>query len=252
MTAIARWLLGAVLLVATATIQAADAPLVAAASSLRFALQEIIDRYVAETGQPLKISFGSSGNLTRQIISGAPFQLFLSADEEYVEKLEQNELVAESAIYAVGQLVLFVAADAGVKADLADFTAAVGDGRIDQVVIANPERAPYGRAAQEVLREAGLWEPLQGRIVLGNNVSHAAQFLASGAVETGFIAYSLALSPALRATGEFILLSGTERLLRAKMALLKEASEEAAAFYRYLLQPIAQNILQRHGFSTPK
>ncbi|MEA3291160.1 MAG: molybdate ABC transporter substrate-binding protein [Pseudomonadota bacterium] len=240
------------MLAATATIQAADAPLVAAASSLRFALQEIVDRYVAETGQPLKISFGSSGNLTRQIISGAPFQIFLSADEDYVKKLEQRELVAESTVYAVGQLVLFVAAEAGVKADLADFIAAVGDGRINQAVIANPDRAPYGRAAREVLREAGLWEALQGRMVLGNNVSHAAQFLASGAVETGFIAYSLALSPELRAKGEFILLPGTERLLQAKMALLKEASEEAAAFYRYLLEPIAQSILQRHGFNTPQ
>ena len=240
-------------LVACLSAQAvAGSVLVAAASSLRPALEEIADAFRRETGEALEISYGSSGKLTRQILNGAPFQLFLSADEEYVGRLEEGGLVEESAVYAVGELVLFIAADSGVQADMNDFAGAVKDGRIDQVVIANPERAPYGRAAEAVLREAKLWSLLQGRLVLGNNVSHAVRFLASGAVEAGFIARSLAMSPGLRARGAFLALPGTRDHLRAKMALLKGAGEAADRFYRYLLGPASRAILARHGLDPAR
>ncbi|HEX6829580.1 MAG TPA: molybdate ABC transporter substrate-binding protein, partial [Burkholderiales bacterium] len=165
---------------------ATDVPAVAAAADLAFALPEIAAAFKRDTGREVKISFGSSGNFARQIAEGAPFELFLSADERYVEQLRgQDRTEGTGALYGVGRIVLFVPGGSPVTPDpeLRDLAAAAGDGRLKKLAIANPEHAPYGRAAQEALTRAGLWEKVKQRLVLGENASQAAQFATSGGAQ---------------------------------------------------------------------
>ena len=149
------------------------APLVAAAADLRFALDEIAADFKRATGHDVRIVYGSSGNFRRQIAEGAPFELFLSADEAYVLALAREGFMVDDGVaYAIGRLALVVPAGSPLKLDgeLADLAAAVADGRVRRFAIANPEHAPYGRAAREALQKAGAWDAIQGRLVLGENV----------------------------------------------------------------------------------
>ena len=232
-----------------------DAPVVAAASDLNFALEEIAGKFHAETGRAIKPVFGSSGNFTAQILQGAPFQIFLSADEEFVFRLaDQGKTVDRGALYAEGRIVLFAPRGSPLDVDerLDGLRAAIADGRIKRFAIANPEHAPYGRAAEQALRALGLWDALKPRLVLGENVSQAAQFAASGSAEGGIFAYSLALSPSVGDAGRFALLPETwHRPLRQRMALLMGAGDTAKAFYAYVQSPPARAVFRRFGFILP-
>jgi molybdate transport system substrate-binding protein len=245
----------AALLAGLAPAAALAAPGIAAASDLRFALDEIAGQFTRETGGAVRLTYGSSGNFRRQIAEGAPFELFLSADETYVLALaKEGRLADEGVPYAVGRLVLFAPAGSPVDpakgmAHLADLARA---GRIDKLAIANPEHAPYGRAAREALVKAGAWEALKGRVVLGENVSQAAQFATSGNAAAGIFAYSLTFSPAVSGSGRFALVPESMHApIRQRMALVKGAGEEARAFYRFLQTPQARAVLSRYGFTLP-
>lgn len=158
------------------------------------------------------------------------------------------------ALYAIGRIVLFVPAGSTLEpaADLSGLQRALAQRSLTRFAIANPEHAPYGRAAEEALRHAGLWAPLQGRLVLGENVSQAAQFAASGNAGGGIIAYSLALAPTIRDRGTFALIDASwHRPLRQRMVLLRDASSDAALFYAFLQRPAARQILARYGFAIP-
>jgi molybdate transport system substrate-binding protein len=231
------------------------APNIAAASDLKFALEELAVGFKRETGHDLALTFGSSGNLFRQIVQGAPFQLFLSADEGFVRQLvEQKRAVDEGALYAIGRIVLFAPNESSLKVDaaLADLKAALAEGRIQRFAIANPEHAPYGRAAEQALRSRNLWEPLKSKLVLGENVSQAAQFAMSGSAQGGIFAYSLALAPVVSGIGTFALLPAEWHApLRQRMVLIKGAGEAARAFYRYLQTPPARAIFRKYGFALP-
>lgn len=235
---------------------AAEAPVIAAASDLKFALEDIARQFARETGHTVKLSFGSSGNFFRQISQNAPFELFMSADEQYVFDLAKQGLtVDQGSLYAIGRLVLFapngspLIPDAGLKG-LSD---ALQKGRIKRFAIANPEHAPYGRAAKEVLSAAGLWDAMQGELVLGETVAQAAQFAVSGSAQGGLIAYSLALSPKIKAQGSFALLpEKLHRPLRQRMVLLKQAGGTAKAFHAYLLKPEARSVFEQYGFVLPQ
>jgi molybdate transport system substrate-binding protein len=232
-----------------------DAPVIAAASDLQFALVEVAEMFQAETGHEVRLSFGSSGNFAQQIRQGAPFELYLSADESYVRGLAEDGFTRdEGALYAVGRIVLIVPHGSPLAADgsLEDLRAGLADGRVQRFAIANPEHAPYGKRAEEALRHAGLWEAIEGRLVFGENVSQAAQFATSGAAQGGIIAYSLAVSPRLQALGAFepIPQAWHEPLLQ-RMALLKNAGPVAERLYRYLQEPAARTILRRYGFVLP-
>jgi molybdate transport system substrate-binding protein len=245
----------AALLPACAWAQAGSVPHVAAASDLQFALVEIARAFARDTGLDVKLTFGSSGNLRRQIAAGAPFELFLSADEAYVEALAREGRTEDAGTrYAIGRLVLFVPAGSPLEPDatLADLQAAVAAGRVKRFAIANPEHAPYGRAARDVLQRAGLWDALAPRLVLGENVSQAAQFASSGAAQGGIFAYSLALAPAIAGKGRAALLpAGMHAPLAQRMVLINGAGPTAHAFARYLQQPPAREVLRRHGFALP-
>jgi len=233
----------------------AQTPTVAAASDLQFALQEVQARFLQDTGQQVQLVFGSSGNFYRQIVEGAPFELFLSADESFVTRLAEQGLTRdEGRLYAIGRLALFAprGSPLQVDADLNGLRAALQRGEIRRFAIASPEHAPYGTRAEEALRHVGLWYALQEALVLGENVSQAAQFAASGNAQGGIIAYSLALAPNVAALGtSAVLPEDWHSPLRQRMVLLKNASPRMEAFHDYLQQPAAQAILSRYGFALP-
>ncbi|HJV47903.1 MAG TPA: molybdate ABC transporter substrate-binding protein [Geothrix sp.] len=232
-----------------------EVPVVAAAADLQFALEEVAQHFTARTGRPVKLAFGSSGNFARQLEQGAPFQLFMSADEAFVTRLSQaGRTLDGGTLYAVGRIGLFVPRGSSLKADgsLEDLRAALKDGRLVSFAIANPEHAPYGQRAEEALRKAGLWEAIRPKLVLGENASQAAQFTASGSAQGGILAYSLARSPRIAEAGTFALIPAEwHRPLAQRMVLMKGAGPTAKALYAFLQQPEAKSILQKHGFVLP-
>ncbi|MCL6609695.1 MAG: molybdate ABC transporter substrate-binding protein [Geminicoccaceae bacterium] len=234
---------------------AADAPLVAAAADLRFALAEIAERFRRDTGAAVRLVFGSSGNFARQIRQGAPFALFLAADEAYVLDLARDGFTRdEGTLYAIGRLVLMVPNGSPLALDgtLEDLARAVRDGRLRRFAIANPEHAPYGKRAEEVLRHKGILEAIRPFLVYGENVAQAAQFAASGNAEGGIVAYSLALSPQLESlAGHALIPAAWHAPLRQRMVRLRGARPSADRFYGYLQEEPARAILRRYGFVLP-
>ncbi len=236
-------------------LSAQPGPRVAAAADLRPALEAIAAAFAADGGPRVDLVFGSSGTLTRQIIDGAPFDLLLSADEAYVFTLADAGVARDrGVVYGTGRLALFARRDSPLVLDerLAGVrTLLASDGRA-KFAIANPEHAPYGRAAEAVLRAHGLWDAVQPRLVIGENIAQAAQFAASGNAAGGLIAYSLALSAPLREQGHFVLIPESDHPpLRQRMVLLRRAPADAVRFYEYLQQPPARAILERFGFVVP-
>jgi molybdate transport system substrate-binding protein len=232
-----------------------DAPAIAAASDLKFALEDAAAQFRKASGREVKLVFGSSGNFYRQIEQGAPFQLFMSADENLVLKLaDAGKTEDRGQLYATGRIVLFARTGSplAVDAQLTGLKSALASGTIRRFAIANPEHAPYGRAAEQALRTLGLWKSLDGRLVLGENVSQAAQFAASASAEGGIFAYSLALSPQVAKLGKYALIpENLHDPLRQRMALIKGAGETARAFYAYLQARAAREIFKRYGFTLP-
>lgn len=249
-----QWML-AVALSAAASAHADQGPVIAAASDLQFALDEIAAAFQKSAALPVRITYGSSGNFFRQIVQDAPFELFLSADEEFVFKLADQGLTLDrGTLYATGRIVLFAPAGSPVRPDpaFADLRLALADGRLVKLAIANPEHAPYGRAAMEALKSAGLWTAIEPKLVFGENVSQAAQFTLSGSTQAGIFALSLALGPNLRDAGSYVLIpEALHRPLRQRMVLTRKAGATARAFYAFAQGPVARAIFKRHGFLLP-
>jgi molybdate transport system substrate-binding protein len=246
------------LFVALSSLQARAQPVatVAAASDLKFAVEEIAQNFTNKTGHQLRLIFGSSGNFYAQILQGAPFHLFMSADESFVFKLaEAQKTLNRGKLYAYGRIGLIVPKGSPVKVDgeLKGLTAAIDAGKVKRFSIANPVHAPYGTRAQEALKHAGIWQKIEPLLVYGENVSQAAQFATSGSAQGGIIAYSLALAPQVAKLGEFALIPESwHQPLAQRMVLMRQAPESARAFYEYLSQPEAQSIMARYGFVMPK
>lgn len=239
----------------TLPVRAEDAPVVAAAADLQFALSEIAEAFKKKTGREVKLTFGSSGNFFRLIQQDAPFQMYLSADERFVFDLAAKGLtVDEGSLYAVGRIVMIAPHGSPLKTDgtLGDLKAALADGRLKKFAIANPEHAPYGRRAEEALKHQGLWDSIQDKLILGENVSQATQFATSGGAQGGIIAYSLALSPNVSKLGSFALIPDEwHEPLRQRMTLIKGAGETAQTFYGFMQGPSARAIMRRYGFVLP-
>lgn len=234
----------------------ADAPVVAAASDLQFAVTDIAAAFAAETGREVRLAFGSTGNFARQIRAGAPFEVYLAADESFILDLHRDGLTRDAgALYAEGRIVVMVPEGSALVADgtLDSLRAMLDAGTLTRFAIANPDHAPYGMRAEEALRHAGLWDAIQPYLVLGENVSQAAQFALSGNAEGGIIAYSLALAPEVGARGQHALIPPDfHDPLRQRMVLLKGAGPVARAFYDYVRQPAARAIMERYGFVLPE
>ncbi len=247
--------LSSLMIAATPALAQDDAPVVAAAADLQFAVEEIAAAFTAETGMKVRLSMGSTGNFARQIREGAPFQIFMAADEQFIFDLARDGFARdEGDLYAVGRIVVKVPPGSTLKADgtLESLRQALAEGRITRFAIANPDHAPYGKRAKEALQHARLWDSIQPFLVLGENVSQAAQFALSGNAEGGIIALSLALAPQLRDLGTADLIpENYHKPLRHRMALLKGAGPVAEAFYAYINSPAARAIMKRYGFVLP-
>lgn len=236
--------------------QVAAVPAVAAAADLQFVLPQIALAFERASGRKLRLSFGSSGVFARQIIQGAPFDLFFSADESYVELLQRNHRTLDAGkLYALGRLALFIPHGSPVQADrnLIDLAAAARDGRLKRLAIANPEHAPYGRAARQALQRAGVWDELKNKLVLGENAAQAAQFAASGSAQAGIVPLALARAPEFAGRGAFATLpENWHAPLRQRMVLIQGAGETAQLFYAFMQTPAVRALLARYGFEPPE
>jgi molybdate transport system substrate-binding protein len=236
--------------------QAQTPPTLAAASDLKFAVEDVAAQFERDTGHKLRLVFGSSGNFYAQLLQGAPFQMFMSADEDFVFKLaDAGKTRDRGRLYAIGRIGILVPHGSPLKADgqLKDLAAALKDGRVKRFAIANPEHAPYGARAKEALQHAGLWATIEPRLVYGENISQAAQFATSGSAQGGIVAQSLALAPSVARLGRFELIpQDWHQPLRQRMVLMKDAPPALQAFYDYLSEPAAQAIMTRYGFQMPR
>lgn len=230
-----------------------DVPLIAAASSIKFALDDVIQKFTSDTGLRVNVSYGSSGNLVSQIRHGAPFQLFLSADESYVSELKKKGLIqGEGQVYAIGKLALVAPKTSPLPLDasLKGVAAFIRSDQLARFAIANPKHAPYGERAQALLKRVGLWNNIQPHLVLGENVSQAAQFVLTGAVQGGIVALSLTISPQFKKEIDYVVLPmDSYPPLKQSMALLNNADTTAKLFYQYVLSPKSQSIFQHYGFA---
>jgi molybdate transport system substrate-binding protein len=228
---------------------------VAAASDLQSALPAIASQFEKETGQKVGLTFGSSGNFFTQIQNGAPFDVFLSADIEYPKRLEGSGHAEPGSLYeyATGRLVLWTRNDSGI--DVRGGLTELAGPRVRRVAIANPEHAPYGRAAVAALRHERLYEQVQAKCVLGENISQAAQFAQSGAADVGILALALALSPALKSSGTYLDIpeSWYPPIQQAAVVLASSRQKPLARrFVEYLKKPDTVRILQSYGFAVPQ
>jgi molybdate transport system substrate-binding protein len=228
---------------------------VAAAADLNVALGDLIARFSASHEVDVSVSYGSSGTFYSQLVNHAPFDLFFSADVEYPRQLAAQGLVLDGSefVYATGRLVVWVPAASSL--DPARGLAALAGAPIAHLAIANPAHAPYGRAAVAALRTAGVYDALQPKLVFGENVAQALQFVQTGAADAGIVALSLALAPALKDTGRFAELpAGSYPRIEQGGAILKAAGDAAAAraFRAYVLGSEGRAILTQYGFSLPE
>jgi molybdate transport system substrate-binding protein len=234
----------------------AETVTIAAAADLTYCIEDLNRSYQqSHPDTELKLSVGSSGNFSAQIQNGAPFDVFLSADIQYPKNLSNGGFVDPSTltVYAVGRIVLWTTKPETVNLDrglevLRDRTA------VKKIAIANPEHAPYGRAAKAVLENSGLWTEVQDRIVQGENIAQTAQFVQTGNADAGFVALSLVLSPNLKNTGRYFEVDPKlyPRLEQA-MVLTTTGSKRpmARAYFQFLRSPAARKIFDQYGFTLP-
>jgi len=229
---------------------------VAAASSFSYALKEIEKGFEAEGHVELRIIFGSSGVLTRQIQGGAPFDVFISANIGYMKTLLRSKALRPDSMrrFARGALVLVIRTGAEGRGQKVNGLDGLLEKNIRKVAIANPEHAPYGKAAVEALKKAGLFRKIKKKLVYGENVRQAMQFVDSGNASAGFIALSIA--PADKGAGGIRVLSVDPSLykpIEQTVALIKTTGHGKAAqeFVDYLTGPAGLKILQKYGFRAP-
>jgi molybdate transport system substrate-binding protein len=229
---------------------------IAAAANLNFALSEIARQFERDRGLRVDVVFAASGVLTRQIRDGAPFEMFLAADEEFPDQLTAAGLTRDAgAVYAIGRLVLFAPTGSPLVVDehLDGLSRLLKAGAVSHFAIANPDVAPYGRAAEAALRKHGLWDAIRSQLVLGDSIAQAAHFAITGNAVGGLIAYSLVKEPALAEKGKYALIPQTDHPpLRQRMVLLKQATSIAEQFYAYMQGAAARALLIKNGYEVPQ
>ena len=228
----------------------------AAASDLKFALDELVKGFRAENpGAEVQVTYGSSGNFLAQLSNGAPFDVFLSADVAYPRKLVEQGLVQDDVfLYAVGRIVVWVPKGSSLAVEQLGMKALL-EPSVKRIAIANPQHAPYGRAAESAMKSQGVYDAVKDKLVLGENIAQTAQFVESGNADVGIIALALALAPAMKDKGQYweVPLEAYPRMEQGG-AILKRAQdvELAKRFRDYLLGPQGKALLERYGFFLPK
>lgn len=227
---------------------------VAAASDLTYAMNEIVANFENATGCTVRLSTGSSGNFLTQIENGAPFDVFFSADIAYPKKLETEGLTEAGStyLYAVGKIVLWTRKDS--RVDVGKGFSALRDPGVQKIAIANPEHAPYGRAAEEALRKSGIYDAVKDRLVLGENISQTAEFVESGNADAGILALSLVVSPAMKGKGRaWNIPENLYAPIRQGAVAVRAAPNPPGArlFLDYIKMPATAALLERYGFALP-
>jgi molybdate transport system substrate-binding protein len=227
---------------------------VAAAADLTYAMNEIAADFEKATGCTVRLSLGSSGNFLTQIENGAPFDVFFSADIAYPKRLETEGLATPGStyLYAIGKIVLWTRNDSHV--DVGKGFSVLRDPPVKKIAIANPEHAPYGRAAEEALRQSGVYDAVKDRLVLGENISQAAEFVESGNADAGIVALSLVLSPAMKDKGRAWNIPENlyAPIQQGAVVVLAAANPRGARqFLDYIKMPATAALLERYGFGLP-
>jgi molybdate transport system substrate-binding protein len=229
---------------------------VAAAADLSSALKEIGDSYEKNTGVKVNLSFGASGALTQQIENGAPFDLFFSADMDYPRQLIAAGEADSASLYqyAVGRLVLWVPANSLLDVEHQGMNVLL-DPSVKKIAIGNPQHAPYGRAAVAALKHSGMYDRVADRLVLGESISQAAQFVESGNAQVGFVALAHAVTPSMRGKGKYWEVPADAYPPLAQGAVLLSHSQhkkEATQFLEYIKTKEAAELFRKYGFTLPQ
>jgi molybdate transport system substrate-binding protein len=224
---------------------------IAAAADLKFAMGELSKKFEKQTGTKVNVTYGSSGNVFSQMQNGAPFDLFFSADIEYPKKLEAAGLAEPETLYeyAVGRIAIWTPADAKVDVAKQGWSALL-DASVEKIAIANPAHAPYGRAAVAAMQNAGIYESVKAKLVYGENISQAAQFVQSGNAQAGIVALSLAVSPAMREGKRWEIPAELHPAIEQGAIVLKGAKNKnaALAFLEFVKSTSGRAILTKYGF----
>jgi molybdate transport system substrate-binding protein len=226
---------------------------VAAAADLKFAMSEVAGRYEKQTGIKVNVTYGSSGNFFSQLQNGAPFDLFFSADIDYARKLETAGLAEPGTLYryAIGRIVIWAPADSKVDVTRLGWKALLS-GSVQKIAIANPEHAPYGRAAVAAMQKAGIYDQVKAKLVYGDNISQAAQFVESGNAQVGIVALSLAISSAMQDGRRWDIPADMHPPIEQAAIVLKNARKDAArSFLDFVKTEAARATLAKYGFSFP-
>ena len=226
---------------------------VAVAANMKDAFAQINTAYKAAGNSDIRIVYGSSGNFTAQIMNGAPFNLFISADEHFpIELSKKGKTIDEGLVYAIGKLAIISknSARMSLANDKTELMRAIN--KANKIAIAKPELAPYGKAAIEYLKAEGLWDIAKDKLIYGDNIGIATMYVVTGAADLGFTALSLAKSAEVTKETQFILVnSKLYEPIKQRMVLIKGAPPEATALYQFMQSPAAKLILQKYGYSTP-
>lgn len=226
---------------------------VAVAANLQYVFTELASNFTKTTGIEVKPSFGASGKFYTQITQGAPFQVFMSADMDFPQKLQDAGQTLEAPKpYALGSLVVWTTRDLKIE----DWQKLVNDPAVSHIAVANPQTAPYGREAIHALTTFKLADAAKPKLVYGDNISQATQFITTGAADFGFTAKSLVLSPEARGKGHWVDVPATAYSpIEQGAALLKYAKDHdlaaAQAFYRFIYSPAAKTIFEQNGYRAP-
>lgn len=243
------------LLTALALPAAAHTLVVAAASDLGTSIDELAAAFTSEVpGTRLKVSLGASGNFFAQISNGAPFDVFLSADMFYPSQLAREGSAEGSTLvpYAIGRVALW---STDPRFDLTQGLRVLADPRLTRLAIANPDVAPYGRAARQALQAHGFWDTVKGKLVIGENVAQSAQFVQTGNAQLGVVSYATVLAPQIKRVGSYYLIPTTGSAPIEQGAIVTrygKANPLSARFMQFLRSPAARAILHRHGFTAPR
>ncbi len=227
---------------------------IAAAADLQFAMPDLAAQFEKQNGTKVELTYGSSGNFLSQLQNGAPFDLFFSADIEYPRKLELTGLAEPGTLYeyAVGRIAIWMPPDAAMDVTRRGWTALL-DPSVLKISIANPEHAPYGRAAVAALQKAGIYGQVKAKLVYGENISQAAQFVQSGNAQAGIVAMSLAISPGMKNGKRWEIPANMHPPIEQAAVLLKSAENKdgARAFLEFVKSETGRTILARYGFTSP-
>ncbi|HEY2462031.1 MAG TPA: molybdate ABC transporter substrate-binding protein [Candidatus Acidoferrum sp.] len=225
---------------------------IAAAADLKFAMTDLAAQYEKQSHQKIDVTYGSSGNFLAQIQNGAPFDIFFSADMDYPKQLQASGLAEPGTLYpyAVGQIVIWTPPNSSLDVRSQGWKALL-DPQIQKIAIANPAHAPYGRAAVAALRKAGIYDQVAAKLVYGENISQAAQFVQSGNAQAGIIAMSLAVSPAMSPGNRWEIPAGTHPPIEQAAIVLKTAKNKSAAlaFMDFIKSSSARATLIKYGFT---